>query len=285
MPTAFADRRHAGQCLAGLLGAYDHLCNALVLALPRGGVPVGFEVASALGLALDVYVVRKLGTPGHPELALGAVAAGGARVLNPDVVAAAGLSVAEVDALTEAEMRRVEAAQHAYRGDLPSPELAGRTLIMVDDGLATGATMRAALAAVRQSGPARVVVAVPVASRMAARALRDQADELVSLAVPEPLLAVGAWYVDFTQTTDEEVRNFLASASAERRPGRKAVMPSLPHATVPSEEVPEADAAEQALEVTPDLGAGPLVVGDEVPEADGLDQATAVPADEEDDWR
>jgi len=252
LPT-FADRTDAGQRLAALLAAHAGHPDVLVLGLPRGGVPVAYQVAAGLGVPMDVYVVRKLGTPAHPELAFGAVAAGGVRVLNPDVVAAARLSVRELDEVTAREAGLVEECQRSYRGDRAPLELEGKTLVLVDDGLATGATMRAVVMAVRQHRPARVVVAVPVASRLARDELGGQADEVVCVAVPDPLRAVGAWYVDFSQTTDEEVRRLLAAAPGPEG-GRKGLMASIPpqRPTIPAEEVPEADALEQAMFVLAD---------------------------------
>lgn len=316
-PSTFADRNDAGQRLVELLRGYGGDPEVLVLGLPRGGIPVAYQVATGLGVAMDVYVVRKLGMPGHRELALGAVAAGGVRVLNPDVVAAARLSVREMDEMTARETRLVEERQHAYRGNRAPLRLEGKTLIIVDDGLATGATMRAVVAAVGQQRPARVVVAVPVASVVARDELAGQADEVVCVAVPDPLLAVEAWYGDFAQTTDEEVRRLLAAAPgppghdvetplpvealagaegpapagvparSEPEAGRKGLMASIPpeRPTISADEVPEADALEQSQEVVPDDSPGRLTMGGDVPEADALEQAMSVLADEDDDRR
>jgi len=215
--TLFRDRREAGRELARRLSAYAGREDAAVLALPRGGVPVAFEVAKALGLPLDVFLVRKLGLPGHEELAMGAIASGGARVLDSEVVRAYGVSEEELRRVTAAERRELARREIAYRGDRPPLDLKGRTVILVDDGLATGSSMRAALAALEPLSPARVVVAVPVAPRSTVSALGDAADEIVCLKMPEPFLAVGMFYEDFGQTSDEEVRDFLALPIPSRR--------------------------------------------------------------------
>jgi predicted phosphoribosyltransferase len=200
----------------------QHLADSpdlVVLALPRGGVPVGYEVAQALGVQMDVFVVRKLGMPGHPELAMGAIATGGVRVLNDDVVTWYRPSAAAVDAVTRAELLELERRERAYRdGRQPLP-VEGRTVILVDDGLATGSTMRAAVLAMRRLRPARVIVAVPVGARETCEALREVADDVVCALVPEPFSAVGLWYIDFSQTTDEEVRQLLSTQAADA--GRK----------------------------------------------------------------
>jgi putative phosphoribosyl transferase len=213
----FRDRREAGRELARRLSAYAGRGDAAVLALPRGGVPVAFEVAKALGLPLDVFLVRKLGVPGHEELAMGAIASGGARVLDSEVVRAYRVSEEELRRVTAVERRELARREIAYRGGRPALELKGRTVILVDDGLATGSSMRAALAALEPLSPARVVVAVPVAPRSTVSALGDAADEIVCLKMPEPFLAVGMFYEDFGQTSDEEVRDFLALPIPSRR--------------------------------------------------------------------
>lgn len=205
----FEDRRDAGRRLAEALSHHAGRPDAVVLGLPRGGVPVAYEVAVALGLALDVFVVRKLGVPGHEELALGAVASGGLRVLNQDVVDAAGLAPDQIEAVTHAELARVKRQEEAFRGHRPPPEVAGRVAIVIDDGLATGATMRAAVQALRGRDPTAIVVAVPVAPLQTTRSLRQQADEVLSLLTPEPFLAVGAWYRDFRPVDDGQVRGLL----------------------------------------------------------------------------
>ena len=209
----YRDRREAGRVLARALQHYRGRAGLLVLALPRGGVAVGFEVAHALEAPLDVFVVRKLGFPGHEEYAMGAIASGGVRVMNPlpglDVTPDA---VARVVGREETELARRE---RLYRGDRPRIDVRGRTVIVVDDGLATGATMRAAVMALRQQGPGQLVVAVPVGAPETCRSLRTLADELVCPAMPEPFRAVGLWYREFPQATDEEVHELLNEARRE----------------------------------------------------------------------
>jgi putative phosphoribosyl transferase len=212
----FANRREAGQRLAQALRAYAGR-DLLVLALPRGGVPVAFEVAKALKAELEVMVVRKLGVPYQEELAMGALASGGARVLNHEVIANLGLSEDVIEEVTRREEQELARRERAYRGDRPFPKVKGRTVILVDDGLATGATMRAAVAALKTLGPATIVVAVPVAPPDTAAKLREEVDDLVCLATPENFYAVGQWYVDFSQTSDEEVRELLAKARQSRQ--------------------------------------------------------------------
>jgi putative phosphoribosyl transferase len=212
----FANRREAGQRLAQALRAYAGR-DLLVLALPRGGVPVAFEVAKALKAELEVMVVRKLGVPYQEELAMGALASGGARVLNHEVIANLGLSEDVIEEVTRREEQELARRERAYRGDRPFPKVKGRTVILVDDGLATGATMRAAVAALKTLEPAAIVVAVPVAPPDTAAKLREEVDDLVCLATPENFYAVGQWYVDFSQTSDEEVRELLAKARQSRQ--------------------------------------------------------------------
>ena len=209
----FRDRTHAGQVLAKELQGYAGRPDVLVLGLPRGGVPVAYEVARALGAPLDVFIVRKLGAPGQPELAIGAVASGGVRVLNPEVVRVLGITQKDIDELTTRELQEVEHRERLYRGDRPPVAVAGRTVILVDDGLATGSTMRAAAVALRRAGPAKIITAVPVAARATCEVLAAEVDEVVCAATPEPFYAVGQWYEQFTQTSDDEVRELLASAS------------------------------------------------------------------------
>jgi putative phosphoribosyl transferase len=209
MPTRFLDRRDAGRQLANRLGAYAGRSDVLVLALPRGGVPVAYEVARALHAPLDVLLVRKLGVPGHEELAMGAVASGGIRVLDPDVMRVAHVTAPELDAVTEAELRELSRRTAEYRGDRPFPAIQSRTVILVDDGLATGASMRAAIMALRQQHPARIVVAAPVAPPQTCEEFRAIADDVVCAVTPDPFYAVGLWYEDFGQTSDEEVRDLL----------------------------------------------------------------------------
>lgn len=207
--TIFHDRYDAGCQLARALEHYARRGDVIVLALPRGGVPVGYEVARALHVPLDIYLVRKLGVPGRPELAMGAIAMGGVRVLNEDVIEALGIPESVVDTVAAAETREIERRDRLYRGDRPPPAVHGKTVIVVDDGLATGATMRAAIAALRAQDPARIVVAVPTAARETCDELRRGADEVMCLTTPSPFYAVGAWYADFSATEDDEVRDLL----------------------------------------------------------------------------
>jgi len=208
----FTDRHEAGTVLAAQLQQYAGRGDVVVLALPRGGVPVGYEVARALGAPLDVFVVRKLGLPGRPELAMGAIASGGVRVLNDEVLEAVAVPQSAIDAVTRAEQAELERRERAYRGGRPPVPIEGRVVILVDDGLATGSSMRAAVLAVRRLNPARVVVAVPVGAPDTCQQLRELADEVACVFTPEPFRAVGLWYADFSQTTDEEVRQLLALA-------------------------------------------------------------------------
>ena len=187
--------------------------NVTVLGLPRGGVPVAYEVARALDAPLDIFVVRKLGAPGHRELAMGAIASGGVRVLNPDVIAALHISGPMIDSVAAQEQKELERQERLYRGDLPFPDLRGRTVIVVDDGLATGSTMRAAVRALRQMRPERIVIAAPVAAVETCLSLRREVDEVVCLSTPESFHAVSVWYREFSQTTDEEVRALVESAA------------------------------------------------------------------------
>ncbi|MGE0445996.1 MAG: phosphoribosyltransferase [Vicinamibacterales bacterium] len=210
----YADRREAGVVLAGRLRDFAGRADVVVLGLPRGGIPVAFEVATALEAPLDVFVVRKLGLPGHPELAMGAIASGGVRVLNDDLLQQLAVPVSVIDAVTRAERIELERRERAYRGARPAIPLEGRIVIIVDDGLATGATMRAAVLAIRRLLPSQIVVAVPVGARDTCRVLNELADEVVCAAMPEPFTAVGAWYDNFAQTTDEEVRRLLVPPAA-----------------------------------------------------------------------
>jgi predicted phosphoribosyltransferase len=221
MTSRYADRREAGVVLARALGRYSFRGDVVVLGLPRGGVPVAHEVALALRAPLDVFVVRKLGAPGHAELAMGAISSGGVRILNDDVVEWYRPSPEELERLTQIERRELERREHEYRGDRPGVAVADRVALLVDDGLATGASMRAAVQAVRSLGPAKVVVAVPVGAPDTCRALSLIADDVVCPLQPEHFSAVGLWYEDFAQTTDEEVQQLLAQAPTrllERRP-------------------------------------------------------------------
>jgi putative phosphoribosyl transferase len=213
----FQDRRHAGQVLAERLSAYANRPDVLVLALPRGGVPVAFEVARALHAPLDVFLVRKLGLPGHEELAMGAIATGGVRVLN-DVVEVLQVPPEVIEAVTAKEQKELQRRERMYRDDRPPPQVRGRTAILVDDGLATGSTMRAAVAALRQQQPARIIVAVPVGAAETCAELQAEADEAVCACTPQPFHAVGLWYEDFSQTADEEVHDLLEQAAREQAP-------------------------------------------------------------------
>jgi predicted phosphoribosyltransferase len=215
MPSRFRNRREAGRLLAGKLAAYANRPDGLVLALPRGGVPVAYEVARALGAPLDVFLVRKLGLPGHQELAMGAVATGGVRVINKLVVRALRIPPELIDTVAAREEEELARQERLYRGDRPPPDIRGRTVILVDDGLATGATMLAAVKALRQQQPARIVVAAPVASRQTCEQLQPEVDDIVCAVTPEPFYAVGLWYEDFSQTSDEEVRDLLRAARQE----------------------------------------------------------------------
>jgi len=212
MPEVFKDRVTAGRELADALRHYAEREDVVVLGLPRGGVPVALQVAEALGVSLDLMLVRKLGLPGHKELAMGAIATGGSSVLNEDVVRYYNISAEAIEAATAEERQELQRRERLYRGERPVPKLRNRCVILVDDGLATGATMRAAVLALRQQAPARIIVAVPVAPPDTVALLREIVDEIVCLATPEPFWGVGRWYQDFDQTTDAEVRELLAKA-------------------------------------------------------------------------
>jgi predicted phosphoribosyltransferase len=214
----FRNRSEAGRLLAAKLAAYAKRPDVIVLALPRGGVPVAYEVARALEAPLDVFLVRKLGVPGHEEYALGAIATGGVRVINQDVVRALGIPPARIEAIAAREQQELERRERLYRGDRPPPDVHGRTVILVDDGLATGATMYAAVQALRRQGAGRVVVAVPIAPPETCDQLREVVDDVVCAVTPEPFHAVGLWYEDFSQTTDDEVRDLLARSTRVGHP-------------------------------------------------------------------
>lgn len=209
MELPLKDRKAAGQALAEALQKYKEYKDVIVLGLPRGGVPVAAEIAESLGAELDLMLVRKLGTPGQRELAMGAIASVGSRVMNESVVRSLGISEAEIQQVENAERKELQRREKAYRGSRPAPMLANRCVILVDDGLATGATMRAAVDAVRQDGPALLVIAVPVAPEDTVEMLRSEVDDLVCLATPEYFRAIGLWYVDFSQVSDDEVRQIL----------------------------------------------------------------------------
>jgi predicted phosphoribosyltransferase len=220
--TRFRDRSEAGRLLAERLAHYAGRDDVIVLALPRGGVPVGYEVAKALHAPLDVFVVRKLGVPGHEELAMGAIASGGVMVLDPEVVRAVGLGEEQLRAVVQRELRELERREAAYRGGREPLDVKGKVVILVDDGLATGSTMKAAALAVRKLEPAKVVVAVPVAARQTCDEFRSEVDEVVCGITPEPFRAVGLWYDDFSQTTDDEVRELLGSVERLTGPERRS---------------------------------------------------------------
>jgi len=209
-PVRFRDRSDAGRRLAEKLAAYADRPDIVVLGLPRGGVPVAFEVARTLAAPLEVFVVRKLGVPGHEELAMGAVATGGVRVFNDEIVQGLGIPEDQIDAVAARELQELARRERAYRNGRAPLDVTGKTVILVDDGLATGATMRAAVRALKQQGPERIVVAVPTASPNTSAGLKAEADEVVCVITPEPFVAVGYWYDDFSQTTDAEVGDLLA---------------------------------------------------------------------------
>lgn len=211
----FKNRQDAGERLAEKLTEYANRDDVLILALPRGGVPVAFEVAERLAAPLDVFLVRKLGVPGHEELAMGAIASGGVRVLNERTIDYLNIPEAVIDRVAEKEQRELERREREYRDALPAPDVSGKTVILIDDGLATGATMRAAAIALKQMNPAKIVVAVPVASDETCREFQQEVDAVICAFTPEPFYGVGLWYHDFSQTTDEEVRE-LVKKSGEK---------------------------------------------------------------------
>jgi putative phosphoribosyl transferase len=217
MSPIFRDRGDAGIQLVARLLHYAGDPTVVVLGLPRGGIPVAYQVARRLEVPLDIFVVRKLGVPGHRELAMGAIATGGVRVLNPEVVSALRISEPMIAEVAAQEQQELERQQRAYRGEVPFPDLAGRTVIVVDDGLATGSTMRAAVRALRLMQPARIVVGAPVAAAETCRSLAQEADEMVCVSTPSEFHAVSVWYQEFSQTSDEEVRSLLESVG--RTPG------------------------------------------------------------------
>jgi predicted phosphoribosyltransferase len=208
----YRDRIDAGKQLAARLSDYANRDDVLVLGLPRGGLPVAYEVAKSLRAALDIFLVRKLGVPGHEELAMGAISTGGVRVINADVVDYLRIPTRVVEAVVDTELRELERRERLYRGTRAEPDVSGKTVILVDDGLATGSTMRAAVEALRQQNPARIVVAVPVSAPETCDEYRMGVDEIICAQTPEPFMGVGMWYRDFSQTSDEEVREILARA-------------------------------------------------------------------------
>jgi len=210
----FQDRFDAGRLLASKLRPFANRSDTVVLALPRGGVPVGFEVAKALHVPLDVFVVRKLGVPGREELAMGAIASGGICVLNEELVRALGIPYAAINAVAADEERELERREHLYREGRPAVAVQGRTVILVDDGLATGSSMRVAIMALKRKNPAQIVVAVPVGAPAACVEIESEVDQIICVASPEAFQSVGEWYRDFSQTSDEEVRDLLRQAGA-----------------------------------------------------------------------
>jgi putative phosphoribosyl transferase len=211
----FRDRRDAGKKLAQKLSAYADRPNVLVLALPRGGVPVAYEIALALRIPLDIFIVRKLGMPGREELAIGALASGGIRVLNGDIIRMMSIPEEVINFVVKRELQELQRREKLYRGDRPAPEVRDRTVIIVDDGLATGASMRAAVEGVRAQHPDRIVVAVPVAASETRTALEPEVDEIICAMTPEPFYGVSRWYENFLQVTDEEVRSLLQEANRQ----------------------------------------------------------------------
>lgn len=211
----FKDRRDAGKKLGQKLSAYFERPNGLILALPRGGVPVAYEVALALNIPLDIFIVRKLGVPGREELAFGAIASGGVRVLNSDVVRMLSIPDEVINFVAKREFQELQRREQHYRGNRPAPDVSDRTVILIDDGLATGASMRAAVAGLRAQHPARIVIAVPTAAPETCKAFQSEVDEIVCAVTPELFHGVGRWYEDFSQVTDEEVRTYLREANQQ----------------------------------------------------------------------
>ncbi|MBI4474951.1 MAG: phosphoribosyltransferase [Acidobacteria bacterium] len=209
----FADRADAGRILASKLTAYKGRPDVVIFALPRGGIPVAYEIGKAIGAPIDVFVVRKLGVPGQEELAMGAIATGDIRIINYEVVNQLGITQEAIDAVTDQQREELRRREQLYRGGRPQREVRGQSVILVDDGIATGSTMRAAIAALRQLGPARIVVAVPVAAPETCQQIGGEVDEIICAATPEPLFSIGQWYKRFEQTTDDEVRDLLGRAA------------------------------------------------------------------------
>jgi putative phosphoribosyl transferase len=210
MKQRFHDRTEAGKLLAAQLSEYADRSDVWVLGLPRGGVPVAYEIAQALNLPLDICLVRKLGVPGQPELAMGAIAPDDIMVLNHEILKSIGISRPALQQVIEDEKQELERRDRAYRGNCPEPDVQGKTAILVDDGIATGSTLRAAIATLRQKNPKEIVVAVPVAPVSTCESLRAIVDKIICLSMPEPLISIGMWYFDFSQTSDQEVRHLLA---------------------------------------------------------------------------
>jgi putative phosphoribosyl transferase len=229
MDVLYEDRRDAGRQLAASLRQYAGRADVLALGLPRGGVPVAYEVARALNAPLDVFLVRKLGTPGQEELALGAIASGGVEVLNDAVIRELGIPEETIAAVSARERRELDRRERAFRGELPPVDVAGKTVILIDDGLATGSTMRAAARSLNQMRRARLVIAVPVAAQMVCQSLRREADEIVCLRSPDNFFAVGQWYRNFEQITDAEVRRLLELRRREVRSGASEKSPIEEH--------------------------------------------------------
>lgn len=213
----FQDRIDAGKALANQLRTYANRDDVTVLGLPRGGIPVAYQVADALNAPLDVYVVRKLGIPGHEELAMGAIATGGVRYLNPAIISKLKISESTINRVAAAEQRELERREQAYRDQRPPLDLSDRTVLLVDDGLATGATMLAAVRAIRQQSPRKIVVAVPIAAPETCQMFEPEVDEVICAETPQPFRAVGLWYQDFAQTTDQEVRDLLRKAQVQHQ--------------------------------------------------------------------
>jgi len=223
----FKNRQEAGREVAAGLGKYANRQDVIVLGIPRGGVAVAFEVAAALRLPLDIFVLRKLGVPGHEELAFGAIGSSGVRILNADIVDRLGISEVEVAAVTQEETKELECREKHYRGSRPPLDVRGRTVILVDDGIATGASIRAAIHAIRKMRPAALVVATPVAPRATCQLLRHEVDELVCACIPEPFYGVGQFYQDFSQVSDEEVVTLLNRAVLQKQEPKETAAPVL----------------------------------------------------------
>ena len=224
MTTGFCNRTEAGRLLAKKLTVYAKCPNVIVLALPRGGTPVAFEIANTLNLPLDICLVRKLGLPGNAELAIGAVAIGGVRVLNQDIIAEFGVSDDAIERVTAKEQRELERRDRLYRQSRPPSNLRNQTLIIVDDGIATGSTLHAAILALKQQNPARIVVAIPVAPLATYTALKSEVDEFVCLKTPVSLYSISLWYKDFSQISDQEVRDLLQWSDIKRLPGQHSLV-------------------------------------------------------------